>query len=154
MARKPKGHDVVEKVKEELSRVRSADELRELQAVLLPLEPGLTIEETASALGRSIRWVTQVRNNYLQEQKAVMPIRPGKGGRRRQNLTIEDEIDFLTPFFEQAEKQGFLTVCEIHLALQEHLGREIPLSSVYNLLNRHGWRERIHSSPKNKSFAR
>ncbi len=55
MAKEPKVHDVVCKVREELSATRNIDELREPQAVLFPLELGLSIEETAFALGRSIR---------------------------------------------------------------------------------------------------
>ncbi|WP_034642478.1 helix-turn-helix domain-containing protein, partial [Desulfovibrio inopinatus] len=60
---------------------------------------------------------------------------------RRQNLTPEAEKDFLEPFFQKAKEGGILVVAEIHQALEQRLGRKIPLSSAYNLLHRHGWRK-------------
>lgn len=38
---------------------------------------------------------------------------PGKGGRRRQYLTLEEEKEFLTPFFAQAERGEMATVGQI-----------------------------------------
>ena len=141
MARPPKGKELLEQAKEALSKAKTADELREVQAVVLPLEMGLTLKQTAEATGRSVRWVSQARRGYLEQAGSVLPSKPGKGGRRRQNMSPEAEARFLAPFLEEAKHGGVLVVNDIHRALQDTLGRKVALSSAYNLLHRHGWRK-------------
>jgi transposase len=141
MARKPRGNDVLEKAKKALAKAQTGDELRELQAVVFPLEMEMSIEQTAVAVGRSVRWVTMARNSYIRAGGSVLQDKPGKGGRRRQNLSPEAEEGFLRPFFEKAKQGGILIVSEIHQALQDKLERKVALASTYNLLHRHGWRK-------------
>lgn len=143
MARTLKGADLLDQAKDALAKAQTADELRELQAIVLPIEMGITIEQTAMATGRSVRWVSKARNDYIRRRGSALQSKPGKGGRRRQNLSLEAEAEFLQPFFERAKRGGILVVNEIHQALQETLGRKVALSSTYNLLHRHGganWR--------------
>lgn len=52
MARKAGGTDQIESAKALLRTAKTADELRTAQAVLLPLELGLSLEQTAKAIGR------------------------------------------------------------------------------------------------------
>jgi transposase len=133
----------LDQAKKALSRASDADELRQLQAVILPLALDLTLAQTARLIGRSVRWTSRARSEYLQTGGATVADRPGKGGRRRQNLTPEEEAKFLEPFFQGAKRGGILVVGEIHRALETRLGRKVPLSSVYNLLHRHGWRKLV-----------
>ena len=56
-------------------------------------------------------------------------------------MTIEDEQKFLSQWQMQAEIGGVLTVPPIHAALVKRLGRDIPMSTTYRLLARHGWRK-------------
>jgi hypothetical protein len=51
------------------------------------------------------------------------------------------EEEFLAPFFEKAKTGGILIVSEIHRAHKKRIGKDIPLSSTYNLLHRHNWRK-------------
>src|SRR5262249_38902069 len=64
-----------------------------------------------------------------------------RGGRRRENLTLEQEMAFLRPFFDEAKTGGILVVSPIKTALEARLGRQSALSCVYRLLPRHGWRK-------------
>jgi transposase len=66
---------------------------------------------------------------------------PGKGGRRRQYLTIDEEKAFLAPCFEDAAKGKFVTVREIKRAYEDKVGHEVDEATIYRLLNRHGWRK-------------
>lgn len=141
MARIARGHDVLEQAKGAIGEAKSVDELRAAQAVVLPLEYGLSLAQTAGAVGVSVRWVSALRSRYLRIARGEEAPRPRRGGRRRQNLTAEAETAFLAPFFESAKSGGVLVVGPIHLALEARLGRKVPLSSVYNLLHRHGWRK-------------
>jgi transposase len=66
---------------------------------------------------------------------------PGKGGRRRQYLTLEEEKQFLAPFFVQAERGEIATVGQIWQAYAQHIGHEVNDRTIYRLLHRHGWRK-------------
>ncbi|MDP2164414.1 MAG: winged helix-turn-helix domain-containing protein, partial [Hydrogenophaga sp.] len=46
------------------------------------------------------------------------------------------------PFLDRARTGGILVVGQVKAELEARLGRTMALSSVYNLLHRHGWRKR------------
>jgi transposase len=56
-------------------------------------------------------------------------------------MTAEQERQALAPFLERARTGGILVVGQVKTELEARLGRPIALSSVYNLLHRHGWRK-------------
>jgi transposase len=66
---------------------------------------------------------------------------PGKGGRRRANLTVKEEAQFLAPFFERASTGQVATAMEIKRTLERHVGHSVHKTTVYRLLARHGWRK-------------
>jgi len=65
----------------------------------------------------------------------------GKGGRRRQYLTLEEEKEFLAPFFAQAQTGEIAPVGQIWRAFEKRVGHEGDDCTIYRLLNRHGWRK-------------
>jgi transposase len=71
-----------------------------------------------------------------------------RGGRRHQHLTQEQEQEkaLLAPFVERAEAGGMLTVADILQAYRERTGRAVARSTVYRLLERHGWRKLVPRS--------
>jgi hypothetical protein len=140
MARTPRGNEVLEKAKQLLPRARTAEELRVLQAVILPLEFGFSMERTAAITGVSKGWASHLRMQFIMN-RSLASRKPLRGGRRRQNMRYEEEKVFLAPFFEKAATGGILVVSEIKQALDGRLGRATALASTYNLLHRHGWRK-------------
>ena len=54
MVRLAGGTEQLTQAHEALRKAKTADELRAAQAVVLPLELGLSIEQTAVAIGRSV----------------------------------------------------------------------------------------------------
>jgi transposase len=66
---------------------------------------------------------------------------PGKGGRRHQYLRWEEEEPFLAPFFARAEAGEIATVREIWQAFEARVGHQVDDSTIYRLLDRHGWRK-------------
>ncbi len=137
--RTARGRDVLDKAKELLSMARTVDELRQAQAVILPLELGLTLSQTAAVIGVSKSWTSRLRTEFIL---AGGKIANGKSyaNRRRENMSRDEEVKFLAPFIEKAKSGCPLIVREVKEALQEQLGRTIALTSVYNLLHRHDWR--------------
>ena len=141
MARPASGREFLAEAKEMLAKAKTIDELRQAQALILPLEYGFSIEQVAAVTGISRGWACQLRTRFIRNDRQSAEIEPKRGGRRRENMTIEEEQAFLVPFFENARSGGVLVVNAIHNALEQHLGRKVALASAYNLLHRHGWRK-------------
>lgn len=141
MARRAAGAEFVELAKTRIQQAKTIDELRMAQAVFLPLECGLSIEQTAEALGVSRGWTCQLRGRFAKIARGELIPKAGRGGRRRENLTREEEAAFLAPFLEPAKAGGVLVVPPVKQALEERLGRSVALSSVYRLLHRNDWRK-------------
>lgn len=139
MARTASGKEVLAAAKESLARARTAGELRQAQAVILPLEFGFSMEQVAAIIGVSPGWANRLRTQFIRA--GGKNERKSRGGRRRENMTREEEAAFLAPFLAQAVGGGILVVGEIKKALDERLGRRTALASTYNLLHRHGWRK-------------
>jgi len=56
---------------------------------------------------------------------------PGRGGRRREYLSFDEEQDFLTPFFERAERGELTTAQQIKQAFEERVGHEVDESTIH-----------------------
>ena len=145
MARKARGRDLLEQAKGYLSKAKTAEELRQAQAFVMPLEFGLSMEHTARAIGVSTGWACQLRNRFIREGGIPRKDKPLRGGRRRANMNVEEEEAFLAPFFDKAKEGGILVVSEIKNALDQRLGRIV----AYNLLHRHDFQSllRINDTP-------
>ena len=129
---------VVEAARKNLAEAKSIREMRAAQAILLPALFGLTREQTATAIGLSVS-----RIGGIQAEARNPEVRPkgSHGGRRRQVMTREEEVEFLLPWTEKSAKAGMVIVPPLHQALEERLGRKIHHSQVYRMLARHGWRK-------------
>ncbi len=65
----------------------------------------------------------------------------GKGGRHHDYLSVEEEREFLAPFFARAERGELAIAGEIKRAFEARVGQEVAESTIYRLLDRHGWRK-------------
>jgi len=115
--------DVLEMAQEMILRAKTIGELRQAQAVVLPLAHGLSLDETAKAIGRSVAWTCRLRNRFLAGETVGDGQRQRPGGRRRQNLSLERESEVLAPFLERARDGGILVVPQIKAELEDALGR-------------------------------
>lgn len=142
MSRPASGDEaVLSMAREAIAAAKTVEQLRQAQSVVLPLDCGLSLQQTAQALGVSPGWACQLRRRFMQGQIAGAADAPRPGGRKRQNMSVEQEREFLAPFLQQAAAGGVLVVGQVKAALDERLGREVALASAYNLLHRHGWRK-------------
>lgn len=141
MSRTASGREFLEQAKACLGTAKTVNQLRQAQAVVLPLELRISMEQTAEMIGASEGWACHLRRRFIQRGGQLDEPGPGRGGRRRENLSREEEAQFLAPFLEQARVGGILVVNEIKQALDQRLGRVTALASTYNLLHRHGWRK-------------
>lgn len=123
-----------------MQKARTKAEFRRAQAIWLRVSLALSDEEIATAVGLSANTVRCLHSRFrLRGQAAIAGV--GRGGRRRENLTLEQEDHLLRPFLEQAAGGGILHVGSIQAAYEEAVGHEVPKSTVYRVLARHGWRK-------------
>lgn len=142
MARKASGIDQLVSARELLRTAKTAAELRAAQAVLLPLELEMSIEETAKAIGRSIRWTCSMRTRYCRvargEENAP---RMKRDLRNRAIATLEQEAQILDEVLAEGAQGGVVVVPPLKEKIEKRLGKRVALSTIYRMLARHGWRK-------------
>jgi transposase len=98
--------------------------------------------EIAQAIGWNVASVYALRSRFRKNPDAALrPEGPGRGGRRNEHLSLEEEAEFLAPFIELAREAGVIVIGPVRRALEQRLGREVSESTVYRMLHRHGWRK-------------
>lgn len=130
----------VERLAERLKRAGSHCEYQRIQCVLIRATLGSSAAEIAQLLGWSTATVHVLHSRWAKEGEAIFDVR-GRGGRHHQYLTPEQESQVLAPFAERAQAGGMLTVVEVQQSYREHTGRQVARSTIYRLLERHGWRK-------------
>ena len=142
MARPATGREFIEAAKEQIASAKTADALRAAQALLLPLEFGLSLEQTATAIGLSKRWTGKLRARFQRVRMGIeQPAKTKKQLRNHARMTWDEEAKFLAPFIDKAQHAGVIIVPPLQVELERHLGRSVAPSTVYRLLQRHGWRK-------------
>jgi len=97
-------------------------------------------EEIAKHCGVSKGMVHQVISTYNRLGIEAVET-AGRGGRRHEYLSVEEEKQFLAPFFARARSGEIATATEVKLAFEARVGHEVKESTIYRLLDRHGWRK-------------
>ena len=142
MARKSSlDRSVAELAMKDLKNARTADELRRAQAAAFPDRFGIDLDRTAHMIGKSRSTTARLRKEFADLAKGQELRRRNWGGRRRQNMTREEEAEFLRPFFDDAKQGRILIVTPVKKAYEQAVERSVPDSTVYRLLARHGWRK-------------
>ena len=139
---KGRGADQLETAKELLRIAKSADELRAAQAVVLPLELGLSLEQTARAIGRSVGATCNLRTRYCKVARGEREApRPKRALRNRANATLEREAQILDQVLAGAMRGGVVVIPPLKEKVEARLGKPVALSTLYRMLVRNGWRK-------------
>jgi transposase len=139
----PKRRVLEGNIKEITRAMRECDnpnEYRRIQCIYLGL---LNPEMSAKRIGEitlyseSRVWFIHAiyRNGGLAE------LSDARGGRFRQYLSIEEETELLEPFEEKSRTGALAVVGEVKKAYEEKVGKEVAESTIYRLLDRHGFRK-------------
>jgi len=131
--------------KEELEQARqlrdqatTATELKKALSVILTAELNLDSHKAADILGISQRTLFRNRDEIRNQDRRT---KRSWGGRRRCCMTLEQEREFLAQWEPSAITGGVISVPPLHAALVQRLGYDVPVSTTYRLLARHGWRK-------------
>lgn len=115
-------------------------EFQRFLCVWLRSEQGLSTGQIAEILGWHVNTVRHTQKQFIDVGVTAFSEIP-RGGRRRQLMTLEEEASFLSEFASKAESGGILVINEIKEALEKKLGRQVHKTTVYRILQRHGWRK-------------
>ena len=105
----------VARLAERFERASSHAECQRIQCVLIGATLGSSAAQIAQLLGWSTATVHVLHSRWAREGDAIFDLR-GRGGRRHQHLTPEQEAELLAPFVGRADAGGVLTVVEIQRA--------------------------------------
>lgn len=75
----------------------------------------------------------------------------GKGGRKNCYMSVEEELSFLSKYFESAKFGQIATVSEIKAGFEEKIGKIVNKTTIYRLLKRHNWRKIVPRSQHPKA---
>ena len=140
MARPTNGIEHVQAAKELPRAAKTSDELRQAQAVLLPLELGLSIQQTAAIIGRGATCTMRTRFMAVREGRRPAPRRKGDL-RNHAKASLEQEAGALDEVMVGANEGQILVIPQLKPLIEQRLGQTMALSTVYRMLARHGWRK-------------
>ena len=130
----------VRRLADRLKQADSHTQYQRIQCVLIRATLGSSAAQIAQLLGWSTATVHVMHSRWAKEGESIFDVKR-RGGRRHQHLTPEQEKQLLAPFVQRAEAGGMLGVAEIVQAYRERCGQEVARSTIYRLLQRHGWRK-------------
>jgi len=142
MARKASGADQLDRAMLALRTAKTADELRAAQALVLPLALGLSLKQTAQAIGRSVGTTCSLRIRYRQLARGERPAPRGKRAlRNRATVSLQREAQIIERAVRKAARAGVAPVPVLKANLEKAWGKPVALSTTYRMLARHGWRK-------------
>ncbi len=144
----PEGSEELLRVR--LKRTKTKSEYQRVLCLWLRAKTNVPTEDVAEMLGWHVGTVRRIQSDFIRKGQQVFEISE-RGGRHHQNLTIEEEDRFLSPFLESARSGGVIIMTEMKKAYEKLIGRKVPKSTIYRLLERHDWRQIVPRSKHPKS---
>lgn len=142
MARLAGGIEHIEAARALLKRATTADELRQAQSVLLPLEHKLSLAQTAAIIGRSVGVSCSMRTRFARVAEGVESAPRKKSAlRNRAHADLAQESAALDAVLTTASMGGVVVIPRLRAAVEAELGTSVSLSGLYRMLHRHGWRK-------------
>jgi transposase len=118
---------------------KNVGEQKRLLCLKLRVEKNMKVAEIAEIVGYKIVSVDKIISKYKNVGLEAILWKKKQGNHRYMNVEKEKEV--LKPFLEKAEKGQMLIVNEIHTAFEKAIGRKVPASTIYRMLDRHNWRK-------------
>lgn len=143
MGRLPSGSEALDQARLDLTNASSVHQLRAAQAVVFPLDLGLSLTATAKLIGMTPGWVARARVRYIQLHKNGK--KPEiRGGRRNNLLTLDEEVEIVRAAISKQRNTWDSLVVTLRKELERRLQQRSPqrsprtvaLSTAYNILNR------------------
>ena len=118
---RPISEEAKASLRELLKKTKTKTDFQRVQCVWLRAELGMNSRLTGKAVGWRSGTARRIWSEYFSKgEEALIGI--GRGGRRNNNLTVEEEQGVLARFFEKATSGGVLIVNEVKQAYEQKSG--------------------------------
>lgn len=140
MAKRKKLAEDIEVIKQAMKQAQSATEYKMLQCVYLAdAHPEMSAKDIGGIVLLSESRVWAIHAEF--RKNGIESMREKRGGRYRENLTVDEETELLEKFEEQSESGKLIVAGKIKVAYEEKAGKEVAESTIYRMLARHGFRK-------------
>jgi len=122
-----------------IKSTKSVYEYKKAQSLLIPMKLSIKLEEVAKILNVSNRNIHRMRARKMKEMENSGVKYNTHGGRRNQNMLIEEERLILADQESNASIGAHVDSFTIKQSYEQKLGRTVHLSVITRMLARHGW---------------
>lgn len=133
-----------DKLNEHLQRLLRLNQsnlsLKRVQCIYFKVKYEKNPEEIGDMVGYNKSYVKQIQAEYWKQGDSSFYLKQ-RGGRRRENLTIKEEKAIVDEFKKRAENAEMLEVSKIKEFYENKIGKKVPKSTVYRMLDRQDWRK-------------
>ena len=130
----------IDEVKAAMEKTENKTEYRKLQCVYL----GETMPElNAAEIGKITQYSESSVNRIHSEfrKSGMKSIKETRGGRHRENLTIEQETELLSSFEESSTLGQVSEISRIKAEYEAMAGKKVDKTVIYRMLHRHEFRK-------------
>ena len=120
MAKRKKIAENIEEIKEAMEKTESASEIGEITQY-------------------SESSVKRIHAEY--RQRGLESLKDNRGGRRRENLTLEQETELLSRFEGTSSAGQVSEISRIKAAYEKLAGKKVDKTVIYRMLHRHEFRK-------------
>ncbi len=138
-----------EQMQQWLDDAPDAESRNRRMAIWLTYAERLHAPMVADRLGVSVQAVWLWIRQYNEHGPDGL-LRQGRGGRRRATMTPDQETQVLAPFIAEAHAGRAPKPQQIKTVIEQHLKRQVSMSYVYRLLQRHRWADILAQSHRPK----
>jgi hypothetical protein len=128
-----------ERLKLAMSKARTKGEYKRWLCLWLRESLSLNNREVATALCWTRPAVRKLWWAYLHRGEEALR-GPGRGGRRRQYLSWEQELALLHELASKMTPTSTIPAAEVQHAYEKALGHPVAPTTIYRMLARHYWR--------------
>jgi transposase len=111
------------------------------QCVWLRHALALSAPEIARALCISVSTVRRIHAEFIKTGRPAIEGKGNRGGRRRGLMTLTEEAAFLREHGRRSKDGKIRNVTELKREYEIRVGRTVHKTTIYRLLDRHGWRK-------------
>jgi transposase len=128
-----------DEIQHALRTAKTKQEFSRVLCVWLKMAFSMNSQQIARAIGGKASSVRRTQARFIREGIQSFKTKP-TGGRKRANISIEREAQILEKFARQAKRGIVLDVRQITQAYELSVGKTVPRSTIYRLIDRHGLR--------------
>lgn len=131
--------DLIEELERLVGERWRLEAFKRFQCVWLSQALHLDPKDIAEALRLSVGTVRRIQAAYRRDGRLAIEGHGNRGGRRHDYLTFKEESAFLASFARQLKNGRIHTISSIKLAYEARVGKKVNKTTIYRLLERHGW---------------